>query len=308
MPHLDARPGPLHPRAWSIGPGVLLCCVLLLVACAPRVDASAAHVERPVSRPSPGWSAPAATRPSERLFVGGQERSILARVPKGASAAPRDLVIAFHGRTNDAAQAQRYFDLDAALPAAIIVYPRALPAGPGAFDWGAPGDPPEALRDFALVLAIIDAFGGDHCIDLERVFVVGHSLGASFANDVACHLGDRIRGVASVAGGLQGGPCVGRTAALILHHPDDHLVPVTAGELARDAFKAINDLVDVAAGQAGHTALAHLRCRRYGAADVAHPVVWCPHDDASGPGGRYYPHTWPTGAARAIAAFFAGLP
>jgi hypothetical protein len=39
-----------------------------------------------------------------------------------------------------------------------------------------------------------------------------------------------------------------------------------------------------------------------------HPVVWCPHDDATAPGGRFDPHTWPDGTAAAIAAFFAGLP
>ena len=236
------------------------------------------------------------------------DRTVSARVPTSASAAPRDLVIAFHGRTNDAEQARRYFGLDAALPEAIIVYPHALPAGSGTFGWSAPGDAPDRLRDFALVDAIIDDFGSDHCIDVDRVFVVGHSLGASFANDVACHLGDRIRGVASVAGGVQGGPCVGRTAALILHHPDDRLVPVVAGEQVRDAFRATNDLAEAPAGPTAQPALADLRCRRYGGDDVAHPVVWCLHDDATGPGGRYYPHTWPGGAARAIAAFFAGLP
>jgi polyhydroxybutyrate depolymerase len=307
VPLRHARPGP-QSRSVSVAVhAALLCCVVLLVACAPRV-ASASHADRPTSRPSPACSTPAAPTTSGRLLVGEQERSVLARVPQGTSAAPRDLVIAFHGRTNDAGQVRRYFDLDTALPEAIIVYPRALPAGPGAFGWSVPGDPPEGLRDFALVRAIIDAFGADHCIDLERVFVVGHSLGASFANDVACHLGDRIRAVASVAGGLQGGPCVGRTAAMILHHPDDRLVPLTEGELARDVFRTINGLADVPADPVEHTALARLRCHRYGGADVAHPVVWCPHDDAAGPGGRYYPHTWPDGAARAIAVFFASLP
>jgi polyhydroxybutyrate depolymerase len=307
MPLHDSRPGPQNRPAWVTVSTALVGCILLLVACAPRF-ANAADVDRLASRPSPACSAPTAPPTSELLLVGEQERSLLARVPQGASAAPRDLVIAFHGRTNDAGQARRYFDLDTALPEAIIVYPRALPAGPGAFGWSAPGDPPEGLRDFALVRAIIDAFGGAHCIDLERVFVVGHSLGASFANDVACHLGDRIRAVASVAGGLQGGPCVGRTAAMILHHPDDRLVPLTAGELARDAFRATNGLADIPADPTEHGALALLRCHRYGGADVAHPVVWCPHDDAAGPRGRYYPHTWPDGAARAIAVFFASLP
>lgn len=212
------------------------------------------------------------------------------------------------GRTNDAARARRYLHLDEALPDAIIVYPRALPAGPGNFAWSAPGDAAESLRDFALVDAIIEAFGRAHCIDEGRVFVVGHSLGNSFANDVACRLGNRIRAVASVAGGLQGGRCVEGAAALILHHPDDPLVPIDEGERVRDAFRAANGLTTARAAATTHPDLLDLRCVRYGDDDVEHPVVWCRHNDVTGPGGRSNAHTWPDGAAVAITRFFASLP
>jgi polyhydroxybutyrate depolymerase len=140
------------------------------------------------------------------------------------------------------------------------------------------------------------------------VFVVGHSLGASFANDVACHSGVRVRAVASVAGGVSGGPCMAGTAALILHHPDDPLVPISEGERVRDAFLIASDLSASEAGPAEEPALARLGCVRSGDPAAAHPVVWCAHDDATAPGGRHDPHTWPDGAAAAIATFFAGLP
>jgi polyhydroxybutyrate depolymerase len=282
---------------------VLLGIVALLVACLPRVGA-AGGADADARTPACD-TAGVRTTPTH-VVVGDQERTFLARVPEGARTAPRDLVIAFHGRTNDAARARRYFRLDRALPDAIIVYPQARPAGPGTFAWSDPGDPPEGLRDFAFVDAIIDAVGAAHCIDLARVFVVGHSLGASFANDVACRLGHRIRAVASVAGGIQGGPCSDGTAALILHHPDDQLVPLSSGERARDAFLAANGLFLEPASTVTHPALARLGCLRYD--DPQHPVVWCLHDDATAPGGRHDPHTWPDGAAEAIAVFFAGLP
>jgi polyhydroxybutyrate depolymerase len=285
---------------------VTLGLVALLVGCLPRVGAAGGADGDAGALPSPACVADTAGPTTAGIVVGDQERTFLARVPEGAASAPRDLVIAFHGRTNDAARARRYFRLDAALPDAIIVYPRALPAAPGTFAWSDPGDAADRLRDFALVDAIIDAFGVAHCIDLARVFVVGHSLGASFANDVACRLGDRIRAVASVAGGIQGGPCSEGTAALILHHPDDHLVPLSSGERVRDAFLAANGLAAVPAATAEHPALARLGCLRYD--DPDHPVVWCLHDDATAPGGRYDPHTWPDGTAAAIAAFLAGLP
>ncbi len=282
--------------------------VLVVVACAPRTAVAVGGGDHLGTRPSPGCAAPGSASVPERLTVDGQQRNLLVTVPDGDHATPRDLVIAFHGRTNDAAQVRRYFHLDEALPNAVIVYPRALRANPGSFSWSAPGDPAARLRDFALVDAIIDAFGRVRCLDLDRVFVVGHSLGASFANDVACHLGARIRAVASVAGGLQGGPCVPGTAALIIHHPDDLLVPLNEGERVRDAFLAANALDSASADPTQHAALARLRCVRYGDAATAQPVVWCVHDDATSPGGGYDPHTWPDGAAAAISTFFASLP
>ncbi|MDZ7801899.1 MAG: hypothetical protein U5K81_14060 [Trueperaceae bacterium] len=291
--------------------------VLLLVACAPSVspndtgagtDPAAARREPQAIRSSPGCSLSRPAWPPEQVVVDGRERPVLARVPTGGDGPPRDLVIVFHGRTNDAARVRRYVDLDRALPEAVIVYPRALPARAGTFAWRNPGDPPGRLRDFALVEAIVETFGGATCIDLERVFVVGHSLGASFANDVACRLGQRIRAVASVAGGLQGRDCVGGAAAMILHHPDDRLVPFSVGERVRDAFRAANGLHATPAVPTRHPALAALRCVRFGEHDAENPVTWCPHDDATGPGGRHYPHTWPDGTAAAIRAFFATLP
>jgi polyhydroxybutyrate depolymerase len=279
----------------------------LLSACAPRATASAAAAGDTSPRPSLGCTADAAPAPLAPLVVAGVRRDVVARVPLGAATAPRDVVIAFHGRTNDADQVQRYFGLDEALPEAIIVYPRALRSGPRTFAWSDPGDPPERLRDFALVESIVEAYGRAYCIDLDRVFVVGHSLGASFANDVACRLGDTIRAVASVAGGVHGGPCAPGTAALVVHHPDDRLVPLAEGVRTRDAFRSSNGLGTAAPVPAAERALARLRCVRYGEPNGPSPVFWCPHDDATGPGGRYYPHTWPEGAAAAIAEFFAGL-
>jgi len=340
------RRAPSSRTAGTAIRAALLGCVLLLAGCAPQTGASSgagfptdtrmtsetaiATDATPTGEPgygiavasslgpvvastfdprlSPACAAPAVHTLPERLLVRGRERLVLTHAPGPPGSEPRDLVIAFHGRTNDAAQARRYFRLDEALPEAIIAYPQALRANPNAFAWGDPGDPADALRDFALVDAIVDTFGRARCIDLGRVFVVGHSLGAYFANDVACALGDRVRAVASVAGGLQGTTCVAGTAALLLHHPDDPLVPLGAGERARDAFRLANGVAEAPASPAAHPALAPLRCVRYGDDDAPHPVVWCAHDDAISPGGRYDPHTWPAGAAAAVAAFFRQLP
>jgi polyhydroxybutyrate depolymerase len=256
-------------------------------------------------RTSPGCGSGGSVVP-ESILVRGRERSFIARVPASYSAdEPHDLVVAFHGRTNANTQVREYFGLDEALPDAIILYPSALPET-GGFRWSDPGDLPAELRDYALLDALLVAFGTALCVDLERLFVVGHSLGASFANSVACHRGAVVRAVASVAGGIEGHDCDGGVATLVIHHPEDQLVPIAEGIRSRDAFLEANGL----RGQpvpASEPELVALGCQRYGP-DSPDPVIWCVHDDATGYGGSYYPHTWPDAAPHAIARFFRDLP
>jgi hypothetical protein len=80
-----------------------------------------------------------------------------------------------------------------------------------------------------------------YCIDLDRVFVAGHSIGGFHANELACERGDDIRGLASIAGGDQfgsssdtaEGDCeggkTGKVAALIMHGNDDGVVDPQEG-------------------------------------------------------------------------------
>lgn len=302
----------------------LIALALALAACAPRSigdDARRVDVSDAVAgsagaqgtvagaRPSDGCAAAGASPLPTSLRLDGRERTLVSVAPSAPRTGAADLVIAFHGRTNDAARASRYFDLDAAMPAAYLVFPQALPVVPGSFAWADPGDAVGEQRDFELVAAVIDAFATSRCIDLDRVFVVGHSLGAYFANDVACQRGRLVRAVASVAGGVQGDDCAGAIAALVMHHPDDHLVPVAHGERARDAFLAAKRGEATSPEAIAGGPLAALGCVRHGAGDHdPAPVVWCEHDRATVRAGRVDPHGWPDVAAEAIATFFASLP
>lgn len=188
-------------RHWPVPPGraliaaiAILAIALALAACAPRARPETTGTTAvlpgpsvpipPAPRLSSGCAAPVPAPLPDHLLVDGRPRALLVTAPHTAGT-PHDLVIAFHGRTNDAARARDYFGLDEAMPRAVIVYPRALPAGPGSFAWSDPGDPADAQRDVALVETIVAAVGAARCIDLDRVFVVGHSLGAYFANDLA---------------------------------------------------------------------------------------------------------------------------
>jgi polyhydroxybutyrate depolymerase len=235
--------------------------------------------------------------------VGGRERHAIVVLP-GEYRANRAhaLVFAFHGRTNNNVQARRYYGLEqAAHGPAIYVYPAALSDRTGRFTWADPGDLPDALRDFAFFDVIFDRMMSAYCIDLDAVYVVGHSLGATFANSVACARADRIRGVASVAGGITPSACSGVVAALLLHNPHDQAVPLSEGKRARDVLLGRPGDED----QGARRRIGAFECRRYG--DKENPLFWCLHSQDVTPRGRYYPHQWPEGTAQGITEFFGML-
>ena len=266
-----------------------------VVSCTAGLAAAGAFA----AEPSSGCGAPP-ERPPETFHVAGRERHAIVVVPEEYRAdRPHALVFGFHGRTNDNVQARAYFGLEeAANGPTIYVYPAALADRSGRFTWAHPGDPPDALRDFAFFDAMLARITSAYCIDLAAIHVVGHSLGASFANSLACARADRIRGLASVAGGIAPADCPGEIAALLLHNPRDRAVPLSEGEKARD----------VLLGPAGdqnepvHRRFGGFECRQYG--DREHPLLWCIHAQDVTSRGRFYPHQWPDGASQAIARFF----
>ena len=235
--------------------------------------------------------------------MGGARREIITVVPPSYDPArPHRLVVAFHGRTNSNADVRRYFDLERhAGEPTIFVYPSGRKDGTV---WTAPGDKPGSLRDFALFDAVVALMTNSYCVDRDAVFVVGHSLGAWFANSLACARGAVIRGVASVGGGVTRAPrCSGPVAALVLHNPKDRQVSIAQGLAARTALREQNGWAT------GSVPVAPDRfaCRRYGPEGAENPVLWCPHHDDIANKGRYYPHQWPRGTGAVAMAFFAAL-
>jgi polyhydroxybutyrate depolymerase len=256
------------------------------------------------AEPSSGCGMPPPQRPPQSFEVAGRERSALVVLPDDYRAdRPHALIFAFHGRTNDNARARRYFELERATDEpTIYVYPAGLLDRTERFTWADPADPPRALRDFALFDVILDGLKSAYCVDLDAVHVVGHSLGASFANSLACARPDQIRGVATVAGGIAPSDCSGEVAALLLHNPRDRAVPVSEGEKARDALLGRPG----ASVEPVRRRFAGFQCSRYGS--EANPILWCLHGQDFTPRGRFYPHQWPRGASEAIVTFFATLP
>lgn len=251
-----------------------------------------------------GCGAAAPGAPLQSVSVNGRERSFILHVP--ASYNPNqehELIFAFHGHTNSNAQAREYFGLESAFPNALIIYPSGIQLDTG-FSWTSPGDAPENLRDYALFDELLRVTQLMYCVDASRVYAVGHSLGGYFAADLGCARATSVRAVALLGAGVQGSSCAAPVAAMILHNPNDSLVPVTEGEKARDLFVA-NLGTPVKPVSEANEPLRTFGCSRYsGTVDA---VLWCPHRFDYAYDGAYYPHTWPAETSQAIASFFNSL-
>ena len=211
-----------------------------------------------------------------------------------------DLIFAFHGRTNSNANVRGYYNLERhAYNPTIFIYPSSLKAGDGTNSWG----DGESVFDYELFDFLLFVLSVEYCVDMERVFLVGHSLGASFANSLACARGDKIRAVASLGGGGSVNNCTGNFAAMVIHNPKDRLVSVKNGIKVKEAFIRNNHLND----KSKKTYPKKLKCKRYGDKNNPNKVLWCPHEIDRKKNGKYYPHNWPKNTGKYIMEFFESL-
>lgn len=234
------------------------------------------------------------------IVVGDLTRTMITAVPGTYKKdVPLKLIFAFHGRTNSNTMVRGYYKVEqAAKGQAIMVYPSGLKSGSG-YTWG-------GKKDQAFFDAMLAKMSESYCIDLDEVYVVGHSLGGSMTNELACVRGDVIRGIATVGGGaVKQNNCSGPVAAMIWHNPKDNLVPFSSGIIARDNIKRQNQLGD----NNSPTEPAYAHCVIYKDGQPDAPLVWCPHtqDNETYGSKAYYPHLWPTNAGQEMWKFFEGL-
>lgn len=259
--------------------------------------------ERVIPRFSPGCGKAEPTSMPSTVTVFDQERSFLLTVPRNyISHDPSPLIVAFHGRTNSNAQVRQYFRLDSNFTDSFIAYPAAISNGNGSYSWANPGDKAQQLRDIALFDAIVERLAEEYCIDMDHIRVVGHSLGAWFANSVACVRGGVVEASATVAGDSVITTCNGPTAAFMAHNPKDSTPPISAGMRTRDQRLATNQCS--AKTEPGP---ASLNCTRYTGCAGGNEILWCPHTLDEDERGVFYPHNWPRETAKEIRAFFDGL-
>lgn len=247
----------------------------------------------------------ASPTPQYSVTVNGVNREFLLTIPSGYVAHdPTPLIVAFHGRTNSNEQVRSYYKLDREASDYIIAYPSGVPNGNGSYSWSDPGNSPNELRDIALFDAIVELLASQYCVDLDHIYVVGHSLGGWFANSLGCVRGDVIRASASVGSSSVITDCAGPAAAFIAHNPKDTLAAFSGSERTKEMRIEEN----FCGPETVPTEDAYLNCVQYVSCYGGNVVQWCPHRIDTDERGAFYPHNWPRDTAKHIMRFFESLP
>lgn len=148
----------------------------------------------PLSYKSAGCTVSAGIVSGEQtLTIEGKERKYNLFVPSGyTNSREYSLIIATHGRTNSKDQVQAYMGLDrASNNESIVVYPAALPASSSGFSWS-------EKENMTFIDALLRHISENFCINRDKVYLVGHSLGGWMAERIACLRGEFMSGLAVV--------------------------------------------------------------------------------------------------------------
>jgi poly(3-hydroxybutyrate) depolymerase len=173
---------------------------------------------------------PAVTK--ETLKIDRDSRTYYLFVPDSVGTDPAPLVIALHGSGRDG---RPLLDLFRSLAAKD----RFIVAGPDATDrrgWQVPDDGP------AFLYFLVEAIKTKHPIDGRRVYLFGHSAGASFALTMGVMESEYFAGVAAHAAALQDGLGEQLRAAprklpiAIFHGTRDNVIPIAIARQARDVL------------------------------------------------------------------------
>lgn len=242
--------------------------------------------------------------PTTSFVVRWESRTALVDIGRQVRhSTPAPLVLAFHGRTNSNEDVRGYYKVHREANGEWIrIYPSGLPEESSPRSRRAWWDPVDQIRVYELFDEIVKTYSEDYCIDMDRIFVVGHSLWWWVTNTLACARGDQIRAIGSVGGSVSNPECTWPTAAIIMHHPEDRLASFAWGVAARDQLLLQNSCSQVSVplpfGPSEWNCELYTQCQEWA------QVVRCPHSDSTAYNWTYYPHTWPNFAAEAIWKFF----
>jgi len=268
--------------------------VAMLVALSGALVGAAAHAAPGAPGPS-GCRLKAGVHPGA-VMVGEDVRVYHVIVgPQAGKAGKPPLLLAWHGFGSTLRGLVERLDIADNWPDAILVAPEGLPRtlGEGTAPRGgwqvAPGELGD--RDLALFDALVPRMIERYCVDPDRVYSTGFSNGAMFTNLLGCVRGDKLAGIAPVAGkGPEAERCGGPVPVHLSHGRQDERVPFADGLASAKRWASVN-------GCRGEPAPPEDGCAE--AARCKAPVAMCAFE-----GG----HEWPEPLSVGILDFLKAQP
>ena len=162
----------------------------------------------------------------QSLRVEGLARSYRLAVPTGyRSSAPSPLILLFHGSGSDALQTSAYTQLPKrGLPGRVPGgHPRRGRRSVATLLPGARTD------DLDFVSTLVSDLSSRYCVDRDRIYAAGISLGSEFASIVGCTRRDQIAAIGLVAAEFLLRPCPGPLPVVAFHGTADPIVAYRQG-------------------------------------------------------------------------------
>ena len=186
---------------------------------------SLVETENPCLQPSESM-----TQSLTAVLVNGEERLFRLSVPSSDAGTKLAVIIAFHGGgdAEEDFQQQSQFDQLGELEKFIMAYPIADgERTPAEGDWFL-NTAATSRDDNDFSESIVDELGKAYCVDEDRLYAIGYSLGSMYTYEIACQLSDRFAAVASFAGTMPVSPetCAmnGNMAVLHIHGKLDYII------------------------------------------------------------------------------------
>ena len=170
------------------------------------------------------------TQSMTSILVNEEERIFRLSVPNSEAGTKLPIVIAFHGGggSEEDFQQQNEFDQLGEEEKFIMAYAiaesdRTASEGEWYLNTAATSKDDNHFSE-----AIVDELSNSYCIDEERLYAIGYSLGSMFTYEIACQLNHRFAAVASFAGTMPVNPetcdLTGSMAVMHIHGKLDYII------------------------------------------------------------------------------------
>ena len=170
------------------------------------------------------------TQTSMSITVNGVERQFRLSVPSSDAGTKLAIIIAFHGGggAEEDFQQQNEFDQLGEQEKFIMAYAIAEDGRTSAEGEWFLNTAATSFEDNDFAEAIVDNLSSQYCIDQDRLYGIGYSLGSMFTYEIACQLNHRFAAVASFAGTMPVDPetceLVGGMGVLHIHGKLDYII------------------------------------------------------------------------------------